>query len=192
MVKLLQSNLSIVVTQGTEPKLATIDRWPLYPGLEHILFVWPICLCMIDIYRCYESCSSQNIVLHLMHKHGRNKLITAFWLFYVVENTRSIILDLGPFSFHRLNDRHGKIRLHAVNDTTTAKIYKWIFFLICQFLPTTDDVFKFAQAIINHNFLSCILPDWKKTPITWSVHNRQFNGLYNSVVYNGLFSESVA
>ena len=77
---------------------------------------------MIDIYRCYESCSSQNVVLHLMHKHGRNKLITAFRLFYVVENARSIILDLGPFSFHRLNDRHGKIHLHAVNDTTTAKI----------------------------------------------------------------------
>ena len=29
-----------------------------------------------------------------------------------------------PFSFHSLNDRQGKFRLHAVNDTTTAKIYK--------------------------------------------------------------------
>ena len=53
-------------------KLTTIDRWPLYPGLEHFLFVWPIRLCMIYIYRCYESWSSQNVVLHLMHKHGRN------------------------------------------------------------------------------------------------------------------------
>ena len=99
----VQSNPFIVVTQGTEPKLTTIDRWPLYPGLVHFLFVWPRCVCMIDIYRCYESCSSQN-VLHLMHKYGRNKLVTAFRLFYVVKSTGSSILDfnLWPFSFHRL------------------------------------------------------------------------------------------
>jgi len=75
-----------------EPKLTTVDRWPLYSGLVHFLLVWPICLCMIFIYRCYESCSSQN-VLHLMHKHGRNKLETTFRLLCVVKYTRSIILD---------------------------------------------------------------------------------------------------
>jgi len=46
---IVQSNLSIVVTQGTEPKLTTIDRWPLYPGLVNFLFVWPICL-IIDLF----------------------------------------------------------------------------------------------------------------------------------------------
>ena len=65
----------LVVTQGTDPKLTTIDRWPLNPGLVNYLYVWPICLCMIDIYRCYESCSSQNVELHLMHKHGGNKFV---------------------------------------------------------------------------------------------------------------------
>ena len=34
------------------------------------------------------------------------------------------MFDNRPFSFHSLNDRQSKIRLHAVNDTTTAKIYK--------------------------------------------------------------------
>jgi len=71
----IQSNLSIMVTQGTGQKLTTIDRWPLYPGLVNYLYVWPICLCMIDIYRGYERCSPQNIVLFLMHKHDRNKLV---------------------------------------------------------------------------------------------------------------------
>ena len=64
----VQSYLPIVVTQGTEPKRTTIDRWPLYPGL----FVWPIWLCMIeliDIYWCYKSCSSQNVVLHIIHEY---------------------------------------------------------------------------------------------------------------------------
>ena len=111
-----------MVTQGTEPKLTTIDRWSLYPGLKNFLFVWPICLCMIDNYRWYESCSSQNVILRKIHKHGRNKL---------VKNTKSIILDFDnwPFSFHRLNDRQSKIRLHAVNDTTTAKFIKEVIFI---------------------------------------------------------------
>jgi len=34
------------------------------------------------------------------------------------------MFDNRPFSFYSLNDRQSKIRLHAVNDTTTAKIYK--------------------------------------------------------------------
>ena len=37
------------------------------------------------------------------------------------------MLDNRPFSFHSLNDRQSKIRLHAVNDTTTAKIYIGIY-----------------------------------------------------------------
>jgi len=37
------------------------------------------------------------------------------------------MFDNRPFSFHSLNDRQSKIRLHAVNDTTTAKIYKRIY-----------------------------------------------------------------
>ena len=91
-----------------------------------------------------------------MHKHGWNKLVTTFRLFYVIKkNTRSIILDfnLSPFSFHRLNDRQSQICLHAANDTTTAKIYIifYLHFSSRQISPTTDDVFKIAQAI-NHNF----------------------------------------
>jgi len=80
-LNLIKSYLSIVVIKGTEPKLTTIDRYPLYPGLVHFLFLLRICLCLIDIYRCYESCSSQNVVLHLMYKHGRNKLVTTFRCF---------------------------------------------------------------------------------------------------------------
>ena len=38
------------------------------------------------------------------------------------------MFDNRPFLFHSLNDRHSKICLHAVNDTTTAKIYKRIYF----------------------------------------------------------------
>jgi len=37
------------------------------------------------------------------------------------------MFDNRPFSFHSLNNRQCKIRLHAVNDTTTAKIHKIIY-----------------------------------------------------------------
>jgi len=37
------------------------------------------------------------------------------------------MFDNRHFSFHSLNDRQIKIRLHAVNDTTTAKIYQIIY-----------------------------------------------------------------
>jgi len=37
------------------------------------------------------------------------------------------MFDNRPFSFHSLNDRENKIRLHAVNDTPTAKIYKRLY-----------------------------------------------------------------
>jgi len=37
------------------------------------------------------------------------------------------MFDNRPFSFHSLNDRQRKIRLHAVKDTATAKIYKIIY-----------------------------------------------------------------
>jgi len=38
------------------------------------------------------------------------------------------MFDNRPFSFHILNNRQSKISLHAVNDTTTAKIYKRIYY----------------------------------------------------------------
>ena len=37
------------------------------------------------------------------------------------------MFDNRPLSFHSLNDRQNKSRLHAVNGTTTAKIYKRIY-----------------------------------------------------------------
>jgi len=60
-----------------------------------------------------------------MYKHGRKKLVTTFRLFYVLKNTRSIILDFDHFHF---KDFHR------------------------QLVPATDDVFKIAHAVIYHCF----------------------------------------
>ena len=46
---------------------------------------------MIDIYRRYESCSSQNVVLHLMYIHGRNYLVNNIWVVLCLKKTRSIM-----------------------------------------------------------------------------------------------------
>ena len=82
------------------------------------------------------------------------------------------MFDNRPISFHSLHDRQNKIRLHAVHDTTTAKIYKRIY-LHCykQWYICTTNILNQMQ--LNVFFLGCFLSQ------TLTAHQLSSNcGLY--------------